>query len=105
MPRSSQPPPVKLSAQDLTDVCWALASFGFTPPNAWILKLEQELTRRCSASSLNPPATHVAAAAGSGCSLSPCQLAVVLWSLEGFGWVPRTTAFVECVDGAIKAPS
>lgn len=91
----------------MTDVCWALASFGFTPTDAWIIKLEQELTRRCPSTPLNTanPIASTATTVDSGrypevSSLSSRQLAVVLWALEGFHWVPRTKAFVEVVEGA-----
>ena len=77
--------PLRLSArfpylpQALTDMCWALASFGFTPPDTWLLKLEQELIGRRQQGD------------GGMQQLSPNQAAVILWALQCFAWVPRRT--------------
>ena len=121
--------------QALTDLCWALASFGFTPTDAWFQRLELEIAGRCAEGGQPPegvseavPASpaNVSNSAGtlqverlgaqggllqgyaadpnsvSGAGsrmLTPQQLAVVLWALQSFKWVPRRREFVEAAQG------
>ena len=119
----------------MTDLCWALASFGFTPTDAWVQQLELEIAGRCCVEGAQPPegvseAEPVSPASGSGSAgtlqterlgdqgrllegyaanpdssgagsrmLTAQQLAVVLWALQSFKWVPRRREFVEAAQG------
>ena len=111
--------------QALADLCWALAGLGYTPDDTWLLRLEGELEARCcndqrQLNNNSPPADTGAAGTGRaggmtqqatasvgsggvGGPLNRQQLAVVLWCLEQFKWVPRSERFFEGAAAVLAA--
>jgi len=107
-----------MEAQALTDVCWALARFGFTPSDTWLDLLEEELLDRSTTqgsiggihdvsssgdyeSSSSGAAAGAGYGAGSGRVLSRQQLAVLLWAFERFRRVPRAAELVDSSEGLL----